>query len=161
MIGVAFDLGRTPFVAFHQQADGVRAKGHRRGIKLRLAEGHAIGLLDVWHDVLFRSAAATGKAGKRQRRRHQLQEIAPVDTFIPFRRRLAREFAMQQFFKLRITCEFLERAPVLLTGFRLKLGAYRGQIHWAFVQLRVPGRIVRITLAAGVFVLLVFAHTVH
>ena len=84
MIGVAFDLGRTTFVAFHQQTDRVCAKRHRRGIELWLPEGHPIGLLDVRHDVLLRSAAAPGKARKCQRCRHQLQEIAPVDGVVPF-----------------------------------------------------------------------------
>ena len=95
MIRVAFDFRWAPFVAFHQQADGIGAKRHRRGIKLRLAESHPIGLLDVRYDNLFRSAAATGKTGKRQRSRHQLQEIAAVDGVVPFRRRLAGKFTMQ------------------------------------------------------------------
>ncbi len=68
---------------------------------------------------------------------------------------------MQQFFKFRITGEFLERPPVLLAGFRLQLGAHRGQIHGAFVQFRLADRIIAIVAAVLVFVLFVLAHTVH
>jgi hypothetical protein len=72
MIGIAFDLGRAAFVAFHQQADGVRAEGHGGGVKLGLAEDQAGGLLDVGDDGLFRGAAAAGKAGESQRGGHEL-----------------------------------------------------------------------------------------
>ncbi len=61
---------------------------------------------------------------------------------------------MQQLRKLRISGEFLKRAPILLAGFRLELGANGGQIHRSIVQLRISGRIV-------VLVLFVLAHTVH
>ncbi len=161
MVGVTFDFRRPSLVAFHQQADRIRPKRHGRGIKLRLAEGHPIGLLDVRHHVLLGRAAAAGETRKSQRCRHQLQEVTPVDGVVPFRRRLAREFAMQQLFELRITGEFLERAPVLLPGFRLEPGAYRGQIHRASLQLRLSGLIVMIVLAVEVSVLFVLAHTVH
>src|SRR2546430_11788665 len=33
MVGVAFDFRWAPFVAFHQQADGIGTKRHRRGIR--------------------------------------------------------------------------------------------------------------------------------
>ena len=100
-------------------------------------------------------------AGKSQRSGHQLQEIAPVDGVVPVRRRLAREFAMQQFFELRIASELFERAPVLLASFRFQLGAYRGQIHRSILQLPVSGRMVMIVPAHDVFVLFALAHTVH
>ncbi len=60
VIGIAFDLRRSPFVAFHKQTNRIRAKRHRRGIELRLAESQSVGLLDVRHDVLFWSPAAAG-----------------------------------------------------------------------------------------------------
>ncbi len=66
MVGVALDFRRPPFVAFYEQADGIRAKRHGRGIKLRFAERQPIGLLNVRNDVLFRSTAATGKTSKSQ-----------------------------------------------------------------------------------------------
>ena len=161
MIRVAFDFRRATFMAFHEQADGIRTKRHGRGIKLWLAGDQSIGLLDVRYDVLFRCATAAGEACKRQRCRHQLQEIAPVDGVIPLRRRLSWKFAMQQLFKLRITGELLERAPILLAGFRLQPCTHRGQIQRAFIQLCIFTRPSMIVLATGVFVLLVFAHTVH
>jgi len=159
MIGVPFDFRRAPLVAFHEQPDGVCTKRHRRGIKLRLAESQSIGLLDVRHDVLFRRAAAAGEARESKRCRHQLQEIAPVDAVVPFRRGLAGEFAVKQLCKLRIARKLLERPPVLLARFRLELGADSSQIHRAFVQLHICGRIV--VLAVQVFVLFVLAHNVH
>ena len=148
-------------MALHQQANGIRAKWHCCGIKLRLAEGQSIGLLDVGHNVLLRRAAAAGETGKCQRCCHQLQEVAPVDAVVPFRRRLARKFAVQQLCKFWITCEFLERAPVLLAGFRLKLGANRCQIHRDFAPFRLSRRISMIVPAVQMFVSFVLAHTVH
>src|SRR5882762_7720013 len=142
MIGVAFDLRRPTFVALHEQANRIRAKRHRGGIKLRLAEGHSIGLLDVRHDVLLRRSPAAGKSRKSQRCRHQLQEIAPVDRVVPLGRRLPRKFTMQQILKFGIAGELLERAPILLPSFELKLGAYGGQIQRAFAQLRITAQIV-------------------
>src|SRR6267378_2230160 len=53
MVGIAFDFGWSPLVAFHEQADRVRSKRHGRGIKLRLAESQSIGLLDVRHNILL------------------------------------------------------------------------------------------------------------
>src|SRR5438552_15095477 len=110
MIRVAFDFRWASFVAFHQQADGIGTKRHRRGIKLRLAEGHSIGLLHIRYDDLLRRPPATGKTGKRQRSRHQLQEIAAVDGVVPSRRRLEGKCTMQYCLELRITGEFLEPA---------------------------------------------------
>ena len=36
MIGISFNLCGPPFMALHQQTNGVRSKGHHRGVKLRL-----------------------------------------------------------------------------------------------------------------------------
>ncbi len=68
---------------------------------------------------------------------------------------------MQQLFELRVAGEFLQRAPILLAGFRLELFSYGGQIHRVFVGLRVSGRMVVIGLADDALVLFVVAHTVH
>jgi len=68
---------------------------------------------------------------------------------------------MQQLLELRIAGEFLKRAPILLAGFRLELGAYGGQIHRSIVRLRISGRIVVVVPTVDVFVLFVLAHTVH
>ena len=68
---------------------------------------------------------------------------------------------MQQLFKLRVADEFLESAPVLLAGFRLKFSAYCGQIQRAFAQLGISGRFVMNVFAADVPVFFVFAHIVH
>jgi hypothetical protein len=42
---------------------------------------------------------------------------------------------VQQLFKFRILGELLERAPVLLAGFLLQLGAHHVQFHRPFVRL--------------------------
>jgi hypothetical protein len=68
---------------------------------------------------------------------------------------------MQQLGKLRIAGKFFERAPILLAGFRMELGANRSQVHRTLVPLRLSGRIVVRVLAVKVFVLFVLAHTVH
>src|SRR3989442_2021859 len=125
MVGIALDLRRPPFMAFHQQTNRVSPKWHGGSIKPRLAQDNAVRLLDLGDDVLFRRPPATTKTLKSQRRSHQLQEIAPVYRFVPLRRRLTREFFVEQFLKVRIVRKLFKAAPILLPGFRLQLGAHR------------------------------------
>jgi len=129
MVGIPFNLCWPPLMTLHQQANRVGAKRHGRCVKLRFAWNYAIGLLDVGNDVLFRLTSAAGEAGERQRRGHQPQEIPPIHRIIPFRGRLAGKFPVQQFLKFRIAGELFERAPILLAGFRLQLGADDRQIQ--------------------------------
>ena len=62
---------------------------------------------------------------------------------------------MQQLLKFRILGELLERAPVLLAGIRLQLGAHRVQFHRPFVRLPALSVIVAVV---HVFVLFWLAH---
>jgi len=63
MVGVA-SIFVGALRAFHQQADRVRAKRHRRGVKLRLPRTIPFGLLDVRHDELLGRAAAAERPAK-------------------------------------------------------------------------------------------------
>ena len=159
MVRIPFNLGWPPLVTLHEQANGVGAERHGRGIKLRVAGNHAIRLLDVGNDVLLRRAAAAGEARERQRCRHQPQEIAPVYGIIPFRGRLARKLAVKQFLKGRIAGEFFERAPILFAGFRLQPGADGRQIQTPMRRRRVVQ--VFVWRRPISFVLCLIAHTFH
>ncbi len=178
MIGIAGNVGRPAFVAFHQQPVGVRPEGHHRRKKQRLAQDHAVRLLHVRHDIRLHVRFAPGKPRERQRRRHQLQEIAPVDGFIPFRS-LPRKFAMQQLLEVRIFRQLFQGAPILLAALGLQLGPHGRQIQrpiggrqifgLVFVRVRVMRmravrvRAVRVAAAGMQCQVLVFvvAHTVR
>src|SRR5215472_1121955 len=71
MVGIPFDLGWSPFMTLHEQANGVGAERHGGRIELRLTGSYTIGLLDVRNDILFRRTSAAGKARERQGRGHQ------------------------------------------------------------------------------------------
>ena len=81
----------------------------------------------------FVGAAASRQACQRQRRTHQLQEIAAVDGIIPFRS-LARKFAVQQSLKMRIIRQLFQRAPILFAGFFLQFFADSGEVQLVFAQ---------------------------
>jgi len=140
MVGIAFDFRRTAFVAFHQQADRVRAKRHGRGIKLRLAESQSIGLLNVRHNILLWRAPTAGKGPQKPATRPSTSGNRAGRRRRPIPKAPAAEIRGATILQIGITGEFLERSPVLLSGFRLELGAHRGQIHGVFVQLRLSSR---------------------
>ena len=158
VIQIAFDLGRPSFMAFYEQSDSVRPEWHHRSVKLRLAKNQAVRLLHVRHKVLLGSAAAPGEPGQRERGRHELQEIPAVHALVPFGGRQARKFAVQQLFKFRILGELLERAPILLAGIRLHLGAHCVQIQRRFLRQYA---LCVITAIVRVFVLFWLAHVLH
>ena len=104
MIRISRNVGRPTLVALDQHADRVRAKRHRRGVIPRLAKNHSVRLLDVRNNDLLWFAAAPGDACERERSRSQLQEIAPVDRFVPLRC-VAWKLTVKQFL------EFLRQNP--------------------------------------------------
>ncbi len=114
---------------------------------------------------------AAGNPGKCQRRRGQLQEIAPVHRFIPLRG-LPRKFAVQHFFEMRIVRQLFERPPVLLAALLAQLRAHRREVQSVLVHRQILGVLVRMivcvhgSLVCVVIVhvavdRVVFAHTVH
>ena len=148
MVRITFNFCWAPLVALDQKADCISAKRHRCRVILRLAQRQAIGLLHVRDNIFLRSEAAPGESGKRQRRRHQFHEIAPVYRVVPFGRRLAGKFPLEKCQKFRIARELLESPPILLAVLGLKLGAHRAQGQWtgALVQIR---RLLCVELCGG------------
>jgi hypothetical protein len=127
VVGVAFDLGRAPVVALHEQARRHAAERHRRGVEERLARHDLFGLPHVRHDELVGLHGAAGHAGERQRRAHQLEEAAPAHRVVPLGR-IRRELAVQEFLELRGLRNGFEAAPVLRATGALELGANRVEI---------------------------------
>ncbi len=170
MIGIPRHVRGPALVALHQHSDSVRAERHRRGVKLWLAQNHSVGLLHVGNNELLRLPAA-GNPSKCQRRRGQLQKIAPVHRFIPLRR-LPRKLAVQHVFEMRIVRQFFERPPVLFAALLAQFRAYRREVQAVLVHRRVLGvRFRMIVCVHGSLVCVVivhvavdrvvFVHTVH
>ena len=115
MIGISSHVRRTAFVAFDENADGVRAERHSRwrknwGLPRIIPSGcftygtiSCSGLRQPEIPANAREAAASS------------QEIAAVDGFIPLRC-LTRKLAMQKVFEMRIVRQLFERAPILFAA---------------------------------------------
>ncbi len=78
MVGIAFDLGRTSQMAGYDQTRGVAAHLHRGSVVHRHTRDEFFRLAHVGNDGFLGQLGARGNTGERHRRRHQLQEIAPV-----------------------------------------------------------------------------------
>ena len=116
MIGIAFDLGRTAFVALDDEPGGDAAERHRRREEERTAGDFLFRLADVRNDQFIRLRGARRvDAGERQRRAHQLQERAAADRVDPLGG-VFRKFAVEVLLKLGRLGELFEAAPVLLAA---------------------------------------------
>ena len=127
MIGIAFDLGRTAFVAFDEQARGDAAERHRGREEQRLAGDFFFRLAHVRNDQFLRLHRARGDAGERHRRAHQFQEAAAADRIEPLGR-VARELAVQVVLELGRAGDFVEAAPHLRRARLLQLRAHGAKI---------------------------------
>jgi hypothetical protein len=170
MIGIPGHVRGAAFVALDQHADGVRAERHRRGVKLRLAQNHSVGLLHVRNNELLRFPAA-GNPRNGKRRRGELQEVPPVYRFIPLRG-LPRKFAVQQILEMRIVRQLFERAPVLFAALLAQFRAHCRDIQAVLVHRQilgvlvgmivcVHGSLVCVVIVHVAFDRVVFAHTVY
>ena len=127
VIGVAFELGRTPHVAFGQQARADAAERHRRGKEQRLARDDVFRLTNVGDDELVGLSRAGGGAGQRDRGAHQLQESAPPDGIEPLGG-LRRKLAVQELAEFVGLGQLVEAPPVLLPGGTREPRPYGGEI---------------------------------
>ena len=112
---VAFDFDRAPHRMLQQHALGVAFAGKRGRIIARDGR-HEIGrLLDIGHELLrIGFGAAAGQRRQHHRRRHDLQEPAPVD---PIERRPeTRRLALDKLGEVRAVSQFLQSAPVVPPG---------------------------------------------
>src|SRR2546425_191550 len=138
MIRIPFDFCRTAFVTFYQQPERHCAHGHC-GRKVEwLAERESLGRFHVRQNGFIRRACASGNPRQRQRRRRQLQEIAPANPvgLAPFRS-VARKFAMEQLFEVRIPGKFFQAAPEFFAGAVAQPLAGRGQVEWMFARRQI------------------------
>ncbi len=110
VVDVALDLGRAAFVALDQEPGGDAAERHRGGEEQRLAGNDVLGHPYVGHDQLVGLARAARDAGQRERCAHQLEESAPADRVVPFRR-VRGELAVEEFLELGRLGDGFEAAP--------------------------------------------------
>jgi hypothetical protein len=85
--------------------------GNRGREKQRAAGNDVFGLFDVGNDLFARLFRARAYARERERRGHQLQELAAAFRVVPLGR-LLRELTMQVFAELRRVCQLAQAAPV-------------------------------------------------
>src|SRR5262245_8265868 len=111
MLGIALDLGRSAPVALDEQA-GTDAAEWPCGSKVQRLPGHdLLGLPDVGENFLGWLAGAGAESGERERRAHQLQELAAPERIE--HRCLARELALQELAEPVAVGELLEAAPIV------------------------------------------------
>jgi hypothetical protein len=99
MLWIAFDFGRMTFVAFHKHRRGDPGKRHGGREEQRTARNQVLGLLDVGDDLFGRLLRAGADPGERERRAHELQELAAPLRVVPLRRLLGK-LAVQVFAEL-------------------------------------------------------------
>jgi hypothetical protein len=138
VIGVAFDLGGTSLVAFHEQPQPRPVHRHRCREKQRLAGHFFLWLPHVGHDFLVRLPRAGAHAGQRQRGAHQLQETAASNGIEPLRGVLG-ELAVKEFLEFRRLGERFEAAPVLPPAGGFQAGSQPLDVV-AFFHVRVTHR---------------------
>jgi hypothetical protein len=132
MFRIAFDLGRAAFVALHQYTRTDARKRHGGGKEQRLAGDQFFRLLGVGRDLFGRLAGAGRQSSQRQRRAHQLQEIAA-----PFGRilvlapadRLPRKFALDQVLEFGRPRQFLQVAPEFAPASPIQPRPRRGNVQ--------------------------------
>ena len=131
MLGVAFDFGRTPHMALDQ--DRLRDAGQRNGArkKQRTARDEVLGLLDVRDDLLGRLLGARADAGERERRAHELQELAPAFRVVPLGGLLG-ELPVQVLAELERVGQLAEAAPVHAAVGAGETGSDSRRIHAQF-----------------------------
>src|SRR4029077_19275099 len=83
VIGVALDLGWPPHVAFDQNRLRVAAKRNRAREEERATRNDVLGLFDVRNDFFGRLLRAGRDARERERRGHELQELAAALRVVP------------------------------------------------------------------------------
>ena len=111
MLRIAFDLGRTAFVALHQQPRAVGAERHRRGVKQRLAQHQVMRLPHVGNDRLQRLPGAGAQPGQRQRGAHDLHEVAARTLVRPLRG-VPGKLPVQHLLELGSLRQLVQGAPV-------------------------------------------------
>ena len=112
---VAFDLRRTPEMAFDQHRTGVSAERDGGCVEHRTAGDNAFGLANVGNDGLERQTHASGHAGEAERRAHDFQESAARNGVEPFGSAFGK-LAVQGVLEILAAGEFFERAPVFRAG---------------------------------------------
>ena len=144
VLGIAFDLGRPPHVALDEHRVRVTAVSDRARKEERTPGNDVFRLPDVGNDLFFRLTGAGADASQRQRRAHQLQEIASPLGIVPLRR-LLRELSVQVVAEFRRIGQLAEAAPVQAALGAGKTGAYGRKIHCVATaeNLPVTGRATR------------------
>src|SRR3546814_10260015 len=79
VLRIAFDLGRSAFMTFDQNAVGVAVDTDGAGVKLRLADTELLGSHAHRHDRFCRWTTTRGDTAECHRGRGIAQEIASVD----------------------------------------------------------------------------------
>ncbi len=133
VLRIAFDFGRMPHVALDQHRPRVSALYDRTRKEQRTSRHDVFGLLHV-RDDLLRGLPRTGAdAGERQRRAHQLQELAAPLRVVPLGR-LVRELAMQVFAELGRVGQFADAPPVQAALGAGQSGADDREIHFVLAS---------------------------
>ena len=111
VIRIPFDLRRTSLVALDEDGLCISAEGNRGGEEQRLARHEVFGLPHIRNDLLGRLFRAGAHAGQRERRAHQLQELAAALRIVPLRG-LFGKFTVQVLAELRRVRQLAEAAPI-------------------------------------------------
>src|SRR5262249_51827934 len=125
---VALDLRRASLVALDDEAEAEAAQRHRGREVERSPEDDGFGLLHIRDDVLLGLLRARAEARDRQRRAHQVQELAASGPGLADTGRLAWELILEELEKLLASRQLLETPPQLRPLLGGQAAADRGEI---------------------------------
>ena len=108
--GVPLDFGRSPFVAFDNQAVCAPAERHRRRVVARDARDNILGGSDIG-DYLFDRAPAAREPRERQRGAQEHHHLATGDPFGKLRGAF-REFPLERGTEFGAILDLRETSPV-------------------------------------------------
>ena len=111
MLRISFNFGRPAHMAFDQNRSRDAAERNRARKEQRPARHQILWLTDIRNDLLGRLSRARPDARERERRAHQLEEVATALRIVPLRG-LFREFPMQVLAKVRGISQFTQAPPV-------------------------------------------------
>ena len=114
VVRIAFDLGRAPGMAFHQQPDRTARESHGGGKEQGPARHRVLRRMDIRHQIaggrgFHRAAVQTGQG---QRRAHQREELAAAQAVRPDHCLLG-ELPLHDFLEGLAARQLLQAAPEL------------------------------------------------
>ncbi len=111
MLGITFNLGRSPHMAFDQNRHCCTAEGNCAREVERPPRNDVFRLTDVGDDGFWGLLGAGPDARQRERGAHQLEEVTASFRIVPFRG-LVREFPVQVVAEFRRVSQLAEAAPI-------------------------------------------------